>query len=143
MDAGVRVPARLAVNLCHVDFAAGWPADSIVTISDHPPCRPGSGREVKLDSGLEGAVILAEFTLRRQAGGGKAGVAASRRSDSLDDQMALTVQVAVRPAVRVGFQLTVVCPPPGFMIPFRRVRCRTVRPVEFVIEDVRVHVVLR
>src|SRR3984885_14043303 len=90
MDGRVRRPAWLAVDLDHVDLAAPRPAGRGVVRAEHPPGRPGSGREIELDPRLEVPVVPSKQALGGQPG---RGVATPRGGppEGLDDQVAVAV----------------------------------------------------
>src|SRR5580698_573531 len=141
MDGRVRGPARLAVDLDHVDLAAPRPAGRRVVRAEHPPGRPGSGREIELDPRLEGPVVPGEQALGGQPGRGIATVPAGPL-EGLDDQVALAVEVGVSGAVGVGLQFVVVGPPARLVIPLRGVRRRPRWAVELIGEYVIHHLFL-
>ncbi len=141
MHGRVSLPARLAVDLDHVDLAARGPADLAVVRPDHPPRRPRPGGQVALDPCLARPTALRELVLRRQPRArvcrALAATRATRGLHGLDHEGPLPVLIAVGARVGGGLQLVVVGPAPEVVAPQRGVRSTPGGVVELIIERVR------
>src|SRR5262249_35503689 len=109
--------------------------------SDHPPGGPQSALDVELYTGLECAVVLAEFPEGIEAGtavGGDGPAAGGRDAPrGTDHQGPVSGLEAVHPRGGVGLKLVIPPSGPCVVPPFRRVRGTARWTVEVVCERIR------